>query len=83
MKTPDIWIAGGAPVYLLRGKTAIGREWIEENIQEEGVPFWCGSIVVEPRYMKAIVEGMLESGLTVSWDGRYIESIKPIFSGVE
>jgi len=43
--------------------TARAREWIEDNVSKEGYqPYWP-SLIVEPRFLDAILEGMTEDGL--------------------
>lgn len=40
-------------------------EWTEENLSGPEVQYWCGAVVVEPRYVGDIVAGLRDDGLTV------------------
>jgi hypothetical protein len=49
---------------LVRPLTHDVRTWLEENVAED-VQWWGGAIVVEPRHLAPLVEGMFEEGFTV------------------
>lgn len=40
------------------------EQWVEENIGEH--MSWGGGVVIEPRYVGAILEGIVADGLEVS-----------------
>jgi len=39
------------------------RLWLEEHT--DGI-WWCGGLAVEPRYLEALVDGMIEDGWRVT-----------------
>lgn len=48
-------------IVLIRPHTADTREWLEEHTDETAL--WFGSaLVVEPRYVEALVHGLVEEG---------------------
>jgi hypothetical protein len=52
-------------LWLLRPITEAGRDWLHEHTGDEAQ--WFGSaLVVEPRYVADIVQGMQEEGLAVA-----------------
>jgi len=51
-------------IWLFRPLTDAAREWAEDNVQRYGT-YWYGAIVVEHRYIGAIVEGAAADGLRV------------------
>lgn len=61
---PDLKVTGGGSIFLLRGVTARGREWIDQNISQDRTEFG-GAIVVEHRYITDIVIGARRDGLRV------------------
>jgi hypothetical protein len=63
----DLLVADHQSIWLLMGVTEKGDAWIEDHIhQDEETQTWGGAIVVEPRYIGAIVKGAVKDGLTVS-----------------
>ncbi len=61
----DVSIANHGSIFLLRPLTRAASAWFEENIG--GDAQWFGrALVVEPRYVGAIVEGLQEVGLEVA-----------------
>ena len=61
---PDIQVEDHFSLYLARPLSGRARAWLEENVQPDALWF-RGAVVVEPRYLPALVEGMLAVGLTV------------------
>ena len=61
----DIRVENHGSLFVLHPETPQGHEWIDDNIQGDEVQFWCGGVVVEPRYIADIVEGMKIDGLEV------------------
>jgi hypothetical protein len=60
----DISVQNHGSIYLLSGKTEAGREWIAEHIPTDAGR-WCGAVVVEHRFIEAIVDGAIGDGLEV------------------
>lgn len=62
---PDLIVSDQGSIFLLRGATDAGKDWIADHIPADAQS-WCGDIVVEHRYIGAIVEGAIADGLVVS-----------------
>lgn len=50
-------------VYVLIPRSQAGQDWLDENIGQDAMS-WGGGLVVEHRYLEAILEGMAADGLT-------------------
>jgi hypothetical protein len=59
----DLTIVDHGSIMLMRANTDAAREWIDNHIV--CATHWCGSIVVEPRYIVDIVDGAHADGLIV------------------
>lgn len=42
----------------------VAQEWVEEHIPDDATT-WGGGIVIEPRYVQPILDGIAEAGLEV------------------
>ena len=64
--TTDITVQDAGSIVLLQPHTGTAKRWLEENIgQDNGFqPYWP-TVVVEPRYLGEIIEGMQADGLIV------------------
>ena len=62
--TADVKIENHGSLVLIRPLTEAGSDWLDENISEDAQHFGA-AVVVEPRYVDAIVEGMQNDGLEV------------------
>ncbi len=60
----DVKIENHGSLVLIRPLTEAASDWLDENISEDAQHFG-GAVVVEPRYVEAIVEGMQNDGLEV------------------
>jgi len=60
----DLYVQNEGSIFLLRPQSDAGQQWIEENIPDDAMSFG-GAIVVEHRYIGAIVDGAQADGLTV------------------
>jgi hypothetical protein len=58
----DLHVHGSDGVYLLRPVTQCGASWVAEHIPSDAMRF-AGAIVVEHRYIYAIVAGAIADGL--------------------
>jgi hypothetical protein len=66
MRRTDITVDNEGSVFILRGRTDIGRDWIEDHCEEGDFnPLGEGARLVEQRYIAAIVQGAIEDGLEV------------------
>lgn len=59
----DFTIENHGSLFLLRPESDQAREWVAENV-EDAMRFGH-AVVIEPRYVEGIVEGILADGLTV------------------
>lgn len=60
----DVTVERDGSLFLLRPQNRRGRRWIEKNVDPDAM--WFGSaLVVEPRYVVDVAEGMLNDGLEV------------------
>ena len=65
-KCTDIVVEDHGSILILRGMTDAGYAWIEENCSSHGYqPFGLGARLVEPRYVRDIIEGAINDGLGV------------------
>lgn len=60
----DITVACHGSVALVHPHTPAGVTWIVDHVDPEAQR-WCNAIVVEPRAVDALVEGMVADGLSV------------------
>ena len=66
---PDAFLSGvGSSVILVHLQSEAARQWADEYIGSDNgfQPYWPEKIVVEPRYIWPIVDGMQQSGLRVN-----------------
>lgn len=61
---PDFVVENHGSICLLRCKTEAARAWVIENAPHAN--WWAGSIVVEPRYIESVVDGIEGDGLIVA-----------------
>lgn len=64
MTPPDVFVENHISVVLVRPLNDAMEQWLREHTLEEST--WMGGcIVVEPRYLDALVEGMRSDGWEV------------------
>ena len=63
---PDFLLENHFSIFLIRPLTDSARAWLAENIDAAGSfqPYWP-TVVVEPRYVAAILEGIRNDDLAV------------------
>lgn len=61
----DLSVANHGTIFLLQGLTEAGQEWIDKSLPVDAMTF-CGAVVIEHRFIEAIVMGAIADGLTVS-----------------
>ena len=64
METTDFSVLNQSSIFLLTPNSESAKEWVDENIDSEAM-WWGNSVVVEHRYIKDIVDGLLNDGFTV------------------
>jgi hypothetical protein len=60
----DIHVANHGSIFTLTPTTDGGRAWLEEHTDPEAT-WWCGGVVVEPRYVGDVCAGAIADGLVV------------------
>jgi hypothetical protein len=60
----DLEVRNEGSIFLLWPRTDLGREWLAEHIPDDATTFGA-AVVVEHRYIAAIVEGATGDGLEV------------------
>lgn len=63
--TADIRVQNEGSLFVLYGETKAGRDWLEENLDPDGMR-WATGFVVEHRYVEPIVEGAAADGLALA-----------------
>ncbi len=62
----DIEFASHGSIVVLSGVSEYGKGWLEGRVVGEDTQYWGkDGIVVEPRYVDAIIEGARADGLEV------------------
>jgi hypothetical protein len=66
-KTPDFQLENHGSLFLLRPLNDAAKNWMGEHlpIDNPETQFWGDSIVIEPRYVAPIVDGILADGLAL------------------
>lgn len=49
---------------VLTPNTPLARVWVDENLPSDAT-HWHNGVVIEPRYIGPIVDGLLEEGFTI------------------
>lgn len=62
--TPDFTVNNHGSIVTLNPCSHAAQGWISENIPEDAQR-WCSGVVVEPRYIQDIINGIEGDGLTV------------------
>lgn len=61
----DFSVENYGSIVLLRPLSELGRAWVEENVSQEGFqPFWP-NVLIEPRYVSDILQGLANARLAV------------------
>lgn len=56
-------------IAILRPLTDRAKAWVEDNVSQEGYqPCWP-MLIIEHRYVEAIIDGLLGDGLTMRYVG--------------
>jgi hypothetical protein len=64
---PDFALANHGSLFLLRPLNASAKTWMNEHLpmDSEETQFWGEAIVIEPRYVSPIVDGIIADGLVL------------------
>jgi hypothetical protein len=66
MASPDVSLAFHGSIALITPLTDVAQTWVSDHLEHEESLYWCGAVVVEPRYLDPIVAGMADDGLVIS-----------------
>ena len=62
----DVQFTDYGTIWLAKPLTPTGETWIDEHIPED-TQRWCNNaVVIEPRYVADIAQGMADDGLELS-----------------
>ena len=62
----DLLFQNLGSVVLLRAESDHGQDWLDKNVDADGLQWAGGSIAVEPRYASAIATGAHRDGLAIT-----------------
>ena len=63
-RTYDFRLDNHGSICILYAESVNGRDWAVEYLPEDSQR-WAGGYVIEPRYVENIVNGILDSGLSL------------------
>lgn len=63
----DFKLENHGSLFLLRPLTAAAKEWMQQNLPVDSpeTQFCCDAVVIEPRYVDAIVDGIIGNRLVL------------------
>jgi len=64
---PDFALANHGSLFLLRPLNSSAKNWMNDHLpmDSEETQFWDDAIVIEPRYVSPIVDGIIADGLVL------------------
>lgn len=62
---PDFFVENHGSIMLVRPVTGDARDWLEIHVTGDEHQYFGDALVVEPRYILNLVEGIRGDGLTV------------------
>jgi hypothetical protein len=62
--TPDVLVENHFSLILFRLLTPAANQWVDQNVSEDA-QFFGGALVVEPRYARDLIDGIVAAGLAV------------------
>lgn len=67
VNAPHFELENHGSVFLLRPLTSAAKEWMQEHFPMDNpeTQFWGDAIVIEPRYVASIVDGIIGDGLVL------------------
>jgi hypothetical protein len=60
----DIAIQNEGSLFLFTAQTQLGKKWINDHVPADAT-YWCGALIVEPRYALDLANGMVKDGLVL------------------
>lgn len=61
----DFLFANHGSICILTPVSEQAKEWADEHLSQDA-QWWCGGVVIEPRYVQPILDGIMEDGMDVS-----------------
>lgn len=61
----DLILTNHGTLVTLKPVSDEGKQWLEDNVDTSEVMWWCGGLVIEPRYVDSIIAGAESDGLLV------------------
>lgn len=61
----DVRVRDEGTLVMVGAFTEAGEAWLQEHVAPEPWQEWGGAIACEPRYIVAVIDGMVEDGLEV------------------
>lgn len=63
----DFALQDEGSIVVLHPENDAARSWIDENLYADGdgPQWWGGGVVIEPRYVIPVVEGLVKDGFTI------------------
>jgi hypothetical protein len=67
VNTPDFVLENHGSLFLLRPLNSAAKEWTQDHLPVDSpeTQFWGEAIVIEPRYVAPIVDGIIGDGLVL------------------
>ena len=66
--TTDITLHDHGSVVFAHPHTAAAEAWIADHVDTDAQCWGAHALLVEPRYVEALAEGILADGLSVGWE---------------
>jgi hypothetical protein len=61
---PDVLVENHFSLFLFRLLSPEAKQWVDENVSDDA-QFFGGALVVEPRYARDLLDGIVAAGLAV------------------
>jgi hypothetical protein len=65
MTNPDVLVTFHGSTALIIPLTEPVSIWVHQHLEHEEALYWCGALVVEPRYLGPFVAGTADDGLVI------------------
>jgi hypothetical protein len=66
MASTDFDVSDAGSICIVTPMTEAAQDWLDANVTNDETQYWGPGIVVEPRYLENLVNGIIGDGLTVS-----------------
>lgn len=62
----DFTVFDHGSIVILNALTEQAQAWVDEHLPEDRLTWGVNGVVIEPRYVDAIIEGIIDAGLDVA-----------------